>query len=178
MPWQKWKQKMQWIHWDHLWLGKCYFSVFHINLHGTFPYVTAFLISTSIYTNSMAVGTKVRASLKALKNHPSSQTYLLYFQLCSLQRETAAIAAVLRQDVIFSCGITFRRLYFRFEYTWGEGEGGQFWRTISLVWWDSRFISNTNTLLSEPKITDTNLSTEPVGNSNLYKLESAKPATF
>lgn len=60
----------------------------------------------------------------------------------------------------------------------GEREGGQFLKTISLVWWDSRFISNTNVLLSESKITDTNLSTEPVGNSNLYKLGSAIPATF
>lgn len=59
-----------------------------------------------------------------------------------------------------------------------ESEGGQFLKTISLVWRDSRFISNTNALLSEPKITDTNLSTEPVGNSNLYELGSAKPATF
>lgn len=74
--------------------------------------------------------------------------------------------------------MTFRRLYFRSEYTWQEGEGSQYLRIIILVWWDSHIISNTNALLSEFKITDTNLSTEPLGNSNLYKLGSAKAATF
>lgn len=83
------KNKMQWLYWGHLWLGKCYCILY--KPCGTFPCVTTFLTLSSLYTSTVQrrEGIKSRLHLKTEKSSVFTDSLAIHPTMFSTKRNSS-----------------------------------------------------------------------------------------